>query len=208
MWLCGGRVSLVRLLDFFWICLNFYFLHLHVVKLTSCRSKRASQRGKKGRFKWLWMRRTQLLVPDGLLVWVFHTLLLIRWDFHCVATVPGGLQFSENEKKKTPSEPSETTSWRSKIESMYRSRPLGAEQSFHPNCLSEKSAVYHTDRPASPTNNFDFPTEPATFLRQHSEWQFQTLHQSPPTDDAQEKNALLRFCCDILNVLRLCLNEN
>lgn len=42
----------------------------------------------------------QLLVPDGLLVWVFHTLLLIRWDFHRVATVPGGLQFSENEKKK------------------------------------------------------------------------------------------------------------
>lgn len=120
------------------------------------------------------MRRTRLLVPDGLLVLVFHTLLPIRWDFHRVATVPGGLQFfpkNEEKKKKKPGEQSETTSWRSKTESMYRSRPLGAEQSLHPNCLWEKSAVY---RSATQTDQHHLRTisifrpKPATFLRHHS----------------------------------------
>lgn len=136
--------------------------------------------GGDGRFKWLWMRRTRLLVPDGLLVLVFHTLLLIRWDFHRVATVPGSLQFSEKwgKKKKKPGEQSETTSWRSKIESMYRSRPLGAELSFHPNCLWEKSAVYcsatQTDQHHLRTISIFRPNPPLS-CGTTMEWRLQTL---------------------------------
>lgn len=188
MCLCGGRVSLVRLRDFFKICLNFYFLHLHVVKLTSCPNG-----GGNGRFKWLWMRRTRLLVPDGLLVLVFHTLLLIRWDFHRVATVPGGLQFSEKwGKKKKKARWAERNNLVEIKDRKHVPQPAtrGRAEFSSQLSLGEVGSLSqcYTDRPASPTNNLDFPTEPATFLRHHNGMTIADTHISPPTD--------LRLCLD------------
>lgn len=131
---CHCDVSPVRLLDLFFLSLFEFLLFTCIWWNWLPVAQSESPSGRKGRFKWLKMWQTQLFVPDGLPV--FHTLLQIHWEFHCIFTVPGGLQevFPKMRKEKQ----NKTSSWWSITKNMYCDLLLEAEQSFHREVFAKK----------------------------------------------------------------------